>query len=155
MSHSLCRSLFHIVFSTKQRRDYIPKSSLETTWAYIAGIARNHDMRVFSVGGTQNHIHALVDLPPELALADAVRTLKCNSSRWLRESVRLFQWQQGYGAFSVSPSQLGRVVNYISHQAQHHSRYTFEEEFRAILKAAGINRWLDDDFAAPEGARAL
>ena len=94
MSHSLCRSLFHIVFSTKERRNYIPRSSLETTWAYIAGIARNHDMRVFAVGGTQNHIHALVDLPPEAALADAVRTLKCNSNRRLRESVRLFQWQQ-------------------------------------------------------------
>ncbi|MFZ0705115.1 MAG: IS200/IS605 family transposase [Candidatus Korobacteraceae bacterium] len=152
MSHSLCRSLFHIVFGTKQRRDYIPKSSLENTWAYIAGIARNHDMRVFAVGGTQNHIHALVELSPELAPAAAVRTLKCNSSRWLRESVPLFQWQQGYGAFSVSPSQLGRVVNYISHQAQHHARYSFEEEFRSILKAAGINRRFDDYCVAPEGA---
>ncbi len=66
MSHSLCRSQFHIVFSTKQRRNYIPKSSLETSWAYVAGIARNHYMRVYAVGGTQNHIHVLVDLPAEL-----------------------------------------------------------------------------------------
>jgi REP element-mobilizing transposase RayT len=155
MSHSLCRSLFHIVFSTKERRNYIPKSSLETTWAYLAGIARNHDMRVFAVGGTQNHIHALVDLPPDLAVANAVRALKCNSSRWLRESVRLFQWQQGYGAFSVSPSNIRRVVNYISHQPQHHARYSFEEEFRSILKAAGISREFVRSSAAPEGARVL
>ena len=155
MSHRLCLSLFHIVFSTKQRRSYIPKSSLENTWAYVAGIARNHQMRVFAVGGTQNHIHALVDLPPEPALADAVRTLKCNSSRWMRESVRLFQWQQGYGAFSVSPSQLGRVVNYVSHQAQHHARYSFEEELRAMLKAAGMNGRFDDDRVAPDGGLLL
>ncbi len=152
MSHSLCRSLFHIVFSTKQRRNYIPKSSLETCWAYVAGIARNHHMRVYAVGGTQNHIHALVDLPAELALADAVRTLKCNSSRWLRESVPLFAWQSGYGGFSVSPSQIRRVVNYISHQAQHHARYSFEEEFRSMLMAAGIDRQFAHDCGAPEGA---
>jgi REP element-mobilizing transposase RayT len=152
MSHSICRSLFHIVFSTKERRNYIPRASLETTWAYVAGIARNHRMRVFTAGGTENHVHILLELPPEMAVADAIRTLKCNSSRWLRESVRLFSWQQGYGAFSVSPSHLGRVVNYISHQAEHHKRYSFEEEFRAMLKAAGIVPQSAEDCAAPEGA---
>ncbi len=148
MSHSLCRSIFHIVFSTKERRNSIPRASLDTTWAYIAGIARNHGMRVLAVGGIQNHVHTLIELPPEVALADAVRTLKCNSSRWLRESVRLFSWQEGYSAFSVSPSQAGRVVRYISHQAEHHARYSFEEELCAMMKAAGAN-----PCAAPEGAR--
>src|SRR5215469_13732290 len=128
MSHSLSRSLFHVVFSTKQRLSLIPRSSLDNTWAYIAAIARNHRMGVFTVGGTQDHVHALVELPPDVALADAVRTLKCNSSRWLGESARFFRWQQGYGAFSVSPSQIRHVVNYISHQAEHHARYSFEEE---------------------------
>lgn len=155
MSHSLCCSLFHIVFGTKERRNFIPQSGLEKTWAYIAGIARNHDMRVFAVGGVPDHIHALVELPAELALADAVRTLKCNSSRWMRESVRLFQWQQGYGAFSVSPSQVRRVVNYISHQAEHHARYSFEDEMRSIVKAAGIREHFAGGHAAPEGASAL
>jgi REP element-mobilizing transposase RayT len=110
-------------------------------------------MRVFTAGGTENHVHILLELPPEMAVADAVRTLKCNSSRWLRESVRLFSWQQGYGAFSVSPSHLGRVVNYIAHQAEHHKRYSFEEEFRAMLKAAGIVPQSAEDWAAPEGAQ--
>ncbi len=139
MSHSLCRSLFHVVFSTKQRRNYIPRASLEITWAYIAGIARNHELGVFAVGGTQNHVHLLLELPPDVSLADAVRTIKTNSSRWLRESVRLFSWQQGYSAFSVSPSQLGRVVSYISHQEEHHRKYSFAEEFRMILMAAGLD----------------
>ena len=78
-------------------------------------------MRVFAVGGTQNHIHALVELSPEQALSDAVRTLKCNSSRWIREWVRLFQWQQGYGAFSASPSQVRRVnmSNQLGHRKLH------------------------------------
>jgi putative transposase len=119
------------------------------------GIARNHHMRVFAVGGTQNYIHALVDLPPDLALADVVRTMKCNSSAWMRQSVRLFQWQQGYGVFSVSPSQLASVVNYISHQAQHHARCSFEEELRSILKAAGVRQRLANGCVAPEGARVL
>jgi putative transposase len=155
MSHCVCRSLFHIVFSTKERRNYIPGLSLGATWAYIAGIARNHRMRVFAVGGIQNHVHILVELPPDIAVGDAVRVLKCNSSRWIRESVKLFEWQQGYWAFSVSPSHVGHVVNYISHQAEHHTRYSFEEEFRAILKAAGIVERSRQDCAAPEGARVL
>ena len=74
----------------------------------------------------------------DMTLSDAVRIVKCNSSRWMRESVRLFSWQEGYSAFSVSPSQAGRVVRYIAHQAEHHGRYSFDDELRAMLKGAGI-----------------
>ena len=155
MSHSLCRSIFHIVFSTKERRNLIPRASLDTTWAYIAAIARNHEMRVFAVGGMQDHVHALIEIPPEMAPADAVRILKCNSSRWLRESVRLFSWQTGYAGFSVSPSQTGRVVRYVARQAEHHARYSFDEELRAILKAAGIGVPIGFDDTAPEGAQDI
>jgi REP element-mobilizing transposase RayT len=149
MPHSLTRSLFHIVFSTKERRNLIPQSSLENAWAYIAGIGRNHKMTMLAVGGIQNHVHVLLELPPEVALADAVRTLKCNSSRWIREgSVRLFEWQQGYWAFSVSPSQVGGVLRYIAHQREHHSRYSFDAELHSMISAAGIR-----SYVAPEGAR--
>jgi REP element-mobilizing transposase RayT len=150
MSHSVTRSVFHIVFSTKERRNFIPRSSLENTWAYIAGVGRHHRIGVLTVGGTQNHVHALIELPPEMTLADAVRTLKCNSSRWLRESVRLFEWQQGYWAFSVSPSQVGGVLRYIAHQAEHHARYSFEAELRSMMTAAGL---VPREYAAPEGAQ--
>lgn len=150
MPHSLTRSLFHIVFSTKERRNLIPRESLQTAWAYIAAIGRNHQITMLSVGGTQNHVHALVEMRPDMALADAVRTLKCNSSRWLRESVKMFEWQQGYWAFSVSPSQTAGVLRYIAHQQKHHARYSFEAELRSIMMAAGIAA---DHRAAPEGAR--
>lgn len=149
MSHSLCRSLFHIVFSTKERRNLIPRGSLDTTWAYMAGIARNHRLRVLAVGGTQNHAHLFLELPPDIALSAAVRAVKCNSSRWLRESVRLFSWQEGYAAFSVSPSQAGGVVRYVAHQAEHHARHSFDDELRAMMRAAGIE---PRTYAAPEGA---
>jgi putative transposase len=91
----------------------------------------------------------LLELPPEMALANAVRTLKCNSSRWLRKSVRLFEWQQGYGGFSVSPSQVGVVMRYIAHQEQHHARYSFDDELRSMMRVAGI---APRDCTAPEGA---
>jgi REP element-mobilizing transposase RayT len=95
MSHSLCRSLFHIVFSTKERRNLIPAASLGTTWAYMAGIARNHEMRALAVGGIQNHAHLLLELQPDMTLSDAVRIVKCNSSRWMRESVRCSAGRKG------------------------------------------------------------
>ena len=107
-------------------------------WDYLAGIARNHGMQVMAVGGTQNHIHILVVLPSDIALSDAVRTLKANSSRWMRETDRLFAWQEGYGAFSVSPSQLERVKQYIANQPAHHATHSFEQEFLAMLQAANI-----------------
>jgi len=90
------------------------------------------------VGGTQNHIHILVVLPSDIALSDAVRTLKANSSRWMRETDRLFAWQEGYGAFSVSPSQLDKVKQYLANQPAHHRTHSFEQEFLAMLQAANI-----------------
>jgi len=95
-------------------------------------------MRVLAVGGTANHVHVLIVLPAEMALADAVRTLKANSSRWMRETSPSFAWQQGYGAFSVSPSQLERVKQYIANQPAHHRTYSFEQEFLTMLQAANI-----------------
>jgi REP element-mobilizing transposase RayT len=102
MSHSLCRAIFHVVFSTKERRNLIPRDEIDRTWAYIAGIGRNHGLQVHVMDGTQNHLHVLFELRPEVCLSDAVRTLKANSSRWLRESVATFRWQEGYSAFSLA-----------------------------------------------------
>ena len=90
------------------------------------------------VSGTASHVYLLLVLPAETALADAVRTLKANSSRWMRERSPSFAWQQGYGAFSVSPSQLHRVKRYIANQPCHHGTHSFEQEFLAMLQAANI-----------------
>jgi putative transposase len=90
-----------------------------------------------ALGGTANHIHILMTLPPKQSLSAAVRDLKANSSRWMSETGLGFAWQSGFGAFSVSPSQ-AVVKNYIRNQAEHHKRRNFEEEFLLLLKKAGI-----------------
>ncbi len=138
MAHSYVSSIFHIVFGTKQRMQLIRFDNQSRLWNYLAGIARNHGMQVMAVGGTENHVHMLVVLPADMALSDAVRTLKTNSSRWMRETDRFFAWQHGYGAFSVSPSQVERVKQYIANQAAHHRTHSFEQELLAMLQAANI-----------------
>lgn len=145
MSHSRVCSIYHVVFSTKQRMQLIPRPSQSRLWNYLAGITRNHAIQPIAIGGTENHVHMLLRLPPELPICDAVRTLKANSSRLMRESSQFFAWQDGYGAFTVSPSQVRRVKQYIANQAQHHARRGFEEEFAAMVNAA-------DSCVAPEGA---
>ena len=138
MAHSYNVSAFHIVFSTKHRRPLISPDTQPTLWKYLAGIARNHGMTVLGIGGTDNHAHVLVSLPADVALAAAVSDLKCNSSRWMRETDRNFAWQQGYGAFSVSAPQLERVKCYIRNQQKHHHKISFEDEFIRMLRAANI-----------------
>ncbi len=138
MPHSCVSSIFHVVFSTKERRRIIPAAAQARLWNYLAGIARNHGIRALAVGGTENHVHLLIAIPPDTALADAVRTLKANSSRLMRENSATFAWQEGYGAFSVSPSQIDRVKRYIANQAAHHARHSYEEEFLGMLQAANL-----------------
>jgi putative transposase len=116
MAHSFTISAFHIVFSTKHRRPLISPETPPILWKYLARIARNHGMVVLGVGGTDNHTHILISLPPDTSLASAVRDLKANSSRWTRETNRNSAWQEGYGAFSVSVQHLERVKNYIVNQ---------------------------------------
>jgi len=144
MAHSYVASLFHVVFSTKERRQLIRADLQPRLWNYLAAVARNHRIRVLAVGGTENHVHILLILPADAKLVDVVRTLKCNSSRWLREMKPLFAWQEGYGAFSVSPSHVERVTRYIANQPEHHHRFSYGDELTAMLQAArGV---------APEGA---
>jgi putative transposase len=130
--------MFHIVFGTKDRMALIRTEIQPRLWSYVSAIARNHGVHVLAIGGTSDHIHILLVLPADQKLADVVRTLKCNSSRWMRESDRQFGWQEGYGAFSVSPSQLPKVERYIARQAEHDQKRSFDDEFRAMLQAANI-----------------
>ena len=102
------------------------------------GICKNHEIMAIAVGGTEDHVHLLFHLPPKLALAKAVLLLKSNSSKWIGEQGREFSWQEGYGAFSVSSSNLDAVIRYIQRQEEHHRKVGFEEEFRAILKKHAI-----------------
>ena len=139
MAHSYVSSVFHVVFSTKDRTNLIRAEFQTRLWDYLSAIARNIHSQVLAIGGTENHVHVLLALGADQKLADTVRTLKCNSSKWMRENSSRFGWQEGYGAFSVSPGQLDRVKAYIRNQAPHHRQRSFEDEFVAMLTAANIN----------------
>jgi len=138
MSHTYSTNLVHCVFSTKGRVDMIPNNLRESLYAYVFGTARNLKTDLIAIGGTSNHIHILLSVPPKLSLSDAVRDLKANSSRWMREQDVRFAWQEGFGAFSVSPSQVSVVKSYIRNQQGHHRRRNFEEEFVLLLKKSGV-----------------
>ena len=139
MSHSYSRTHIHLVFSTKERRNTIPKETQPRLRAYIAGICKNYEMIAVAIGGTENHVHILFHLPPTLTLAKAVQLLKGNSSKWMGEQGIDFGWQEGYGAFSVSSSNLGQVAGYIRKQEAHHHKFSFEDEYRALLKRHGVD----------------
>jgi putative transposase len=138
MSHTYCTNLVHCVFSTKDRADLIFEGIQERLYAYMFGIANNLEIEILALGGTANHIHALIALPAKYSLSTAVRNLKANSSRWMSENGLRFSWQQGFGAFGVSSSQAGSVKHYIRNQAEHHKRRSFEEEFVILLKKSGV-----------------
>jgi putative transposase len=108
------------------------------THAYLGGIARNLNGRAYTIGGVTDHVHILLSLPPTLAIADAIRVIKANSSKWIREQMRRFAWQEKYAAFSVSQSNVDAVVRYIDRQEQHHRRRTFQEELVELLDKHGV-----------------
>ncbi|MBV9145267.1 MAG: transposase [Acidobacteria bacterium] len=134
--HSYCNVLVHAIFSTKMRRNSIPADKLEALWRYFGGIARHHKISLLRAGGTRNHAHLLFALPSTQTIADVIGTFKSNSSRWVSP---IFEWQSGYGAFSVSVSNREKVIAYIDHQEKHYREMTFDEEFLAFLKKAGVD----------------
>ena len=136
MGHTYTSNLFHIVFSTKERRPAIVEPG--RLWSYLAGVARNLNYEPLAIGGTENHVHVLLRIPNHVTLSEAVQKLKSNSSRWLRENGRWLGWQEGYGAFSVSASSVDAVRRYIQDQQEHHRRRSFEDEFVALLAKSGV-----------------
>ncbi len=138
MSHSYPQNHIHLVFSTKDRAKLIPKPVQRRLWAYVAAICKNNQMLCFAVGGMEDHVHVLFRLPPTLSLAKAINLLKANSSRWMSRQGTRFAWQKGYGAFSVSSSNVPAVIKYIDNQEAHHRKRSFEDEFIALLRKHGV-----------------
>jgi len=128
----------HVVFSTKERRKMIPTNMKERLWSYTAGICKHQKVFVHAVGGMEDHIHLLLQFPATVVISEAIKTIKANSSSWMSDEIGQFAWQQGYGAFSVSKSNMAAVMTYIQNQERHHRKMTFEEEFIAFLKKHGI-----------------
>jgi putative transposase len=137
MSHTYTNLLIHIVFGTWDRTPVITSEFRDDLYKYMGGIAREARAVPVIINGMPDHVHLLVSVPPTLAIAVLVREVKAKSSRWLHEkrpTQEMFAWQGGYGAFSVSQAAAPDVEKYIREQQEHHRKFSFEDEFRALLK---------------------
>jgi len=137
MGQSLVKNYIHIVFSTKHRKPMITDAIENELHAYLGGICKKLECQPIIVGGYNDHVHILCLLSKKIALMKLVEELKSHSSKWIKtkgEGFVNFYWQDGYGAFSVNPTEVAVVVNYIANQREHHSKKTFQEEYRAFLK---------------------
>jgi REP element-mobilizing transposase RayT len=134
VAQTYTRLLYHIVFSTKNREPWIDRTWRAELHAYIGGIVRNRKGDLLAAGGMPDHIHLLVRLAATRSISDVLRDIKANSSGWLHQrGVLPFDWQDGYGAFTLSPSAIPDVTVYINNQAEHHARETFRDEFLGLL----------------------
>ena len=141
MSQSLAKNLIHLVYSTKQRRSWSPRAHRDELFAYQAGIYQEWDSPALVIGGVDDHIHALFSLSRNHPLKKIVEEVKKGSSKWAKIDGPKnpdFYWQAGYGAFSVSQSNVDAVTKYIENQEEHHRKITFQDELRALLHRHGI-----------------
>ncbi len=142
MSQSLTQIYLHIIFSTKHRRPFLLDKDLRAkTHAYLAGICRNLESPSLLVGGVEDHVHLLCRLGKTVAIPDLVREVKRDSSKWIKtvsSEMAEFHWQDGYGAFSISPSHVDPLTRYIADQEAHHRKESFQDEFRRICAKYGI-----------------
>ena len=136
------KNIYHIVFSTYKRQNTIETRHEREMYAYMLGIMRNLGAFVHRIGGMPDHVHILVDIPAKIAVSDFVRTLKSNTTAWVKEQ-NLFHswsgWSEGYGVFTCSFNDKDNIIRYIKSQKEHHSRESFVDEYRSILSENGIS----------------
>ena len=141
MSHSFINSLHHCVFSTKERRPMITPALQPRLFQYVGGIGRENKIKLLAAGGVDDHVHLLISTPSTISISKAMQLIKGGSSKWIHETFpeqRLFEWQEGYGAFSISIGDIERTINYINNQAIHHGKMDFKTEFLIFLKKHSI-----------------
>ena len=141
MPQSLSKVILHIIFSTKNREPWLDPAIRPRMHAYLATICRDWVAEALHVGGVADHVHIVTMLPRTLSQAQLIERIKKPSSKWIKVTeirYRGFFWQRGYAAFSVSPSQLGAVLQYVKRQEEHHRTRTFQEEYRELLLRHGI-----------------
>lgn len=137
MAHSFSNLLTHVIFSTKGRAGLITPEIRNDLFAYLGGIVRELGGTALLINGTGDHVHMLLRLPANLSVAECVRLMKANSSRWVHQrwpGRKDFAWQIGYGAFAVSTSNQNDVEAYIRSQPEHHKKISFRDEFVAFLR---------------------
>ena len=141
MPQSLSLVIVHIIFSTKDRAPLLDADARPRLHAFLATVARNAGCEAYRVGGVADHVHLAVRLSRTISIAELVETLKTSSSKWLKTqspALEAFAWQRGYGCFSVGPTDLQALCEYVDKQEEHHQRRTFQEEFRMFLEKYGV-----------------
>jgi REP element-mobilizing transposase RayT len=141
MPQSLVKNLIHLVYSTKNHQPWIVKDHRDGLFAYQAGIFQKWDSLALVIGGVEDHVHALFALSKNQPLKKIVEEVKKGSSKWMKIAGPRnpdFHWQAGYGAFSVSESNLHAVRRYIENQKEHHRKMTFQDELRALFRRHGL-----------------
>lgn len=138
MANTYTQLYFHVVFAVKGRQKLIVKKWKDELYKYITGIITNKHQKLLAINGVEDHIHILIGTKPTCNLSDLVRDIKSNSSKWVNElnlTQKKFQWQSGFGAFTLGHSQLGTIINYIERQEEHHRSKSLNEEYIAFLKS--------------------
>src|SRR5215510_2824945 len=141
MPQSYTNLIYHIIFSTKDRQPLITNVYQSRLYDYIGGAIRAQGGFAVAINGVEDHVHLLARLRPDRSLSDVLRDMKANASGWMHDvfpELKDFTWQRGYGAFTVSHSNVEVVAEYISRQKAHHQKQTFREEFVELLKLNGI-----------------
>jgi putative transposase len=129
--------LIHVVFSTKYRKPLLSNTWRDELFGYIGGAVKDHKATLLKAGGVEDHVHLLLRTHPQFAISKTVQLLKANSSNWINEQRKTpgkFEWQRGYGAFSVSRSMIESVKQYIANQREHHQKQTFQDEYLQMLR---------------------
>src|SRR5687767_10910848 len=141
MADTFTNLLYHLVFSTKNRRPLITEDVRERLYQYMGGIIRGEGGSLVEIGGVPDHVHLLARFKPDVSVSEMIKRIKAKSSQWLNEQPGRsgrFYWQSGYGAFSVSKSRAPAVRTYIQRQPEHHARVSLRDEMASLLEKNGI-----------------
>jgi len=142
MANTYTQLYFHVVFAVKGRSNLISVNWKDELYKYITGIVANKHQKLMIINGMPNHIHLLIGTKPNCNLSDLVRDIKTNSSKWINEKRFVngkFEWQTGFGAFTLGQSQTPRIIDYIKNQEEHHKKQTFKEEYMSFLETYKID----------------
>lgn len=141
MANTFTKIYIHLVFAVKGRENLIHKTWKDELYKYITGIVKNNGHKLIAINGMPDHVHILIGMKPIQSISDLMQNVKGSSSKWINEKKFIpgrFSWQEGYGAFSYSDSQLNSVVKYIDNQTEHHKKRSFSEEYIELLERFGI-----------------
>jgi REP element-mobilizing transposase RayT len=142
MANTFTQIYLHLVFAVKNRISLVQPDWKDELYKYITGIIQNNSHKLIAINGMPNHLHISIGYKPHQLIPDLLQDIKGYSSKWINRKKFIkgkFNWQEGYGAFSFSHSQIDRVVKYINNQEQHHKKQTFREEYRQLLEKYNLS----------------